>query len=92
MILFFENRRGNTRRGRQAPKNKNGKYSGNRLKYTPSARRGGLREIGWRQMQGTSHLPTAVRRNTAIKLMSNAGCRVKNVEVRNRRLCQQHVV
>jgi hypothetical protein len=35
MILFFENRRGNTRRGRQAPKNNNGKYSGNRLKYTP---------------------------------------------------------
>ena len=34
MILFFEKGQGNARRGRQAPENKNGKYSGNRLKYT----------------------------------------------------------
>ena len=49
MILFFENRQGNTRRGRQAKYGidtnvecptlieecRNGKYNGNRLKYTP---------------------------------------------------------
>ncbi len=94
MILFFENRQGNTRRGRQAKYGidtnvecptlieecRNGKYSGDRLKYTPPARRrqaaparrGGLREIGWRQMRGTSYLPAAGRRSTELIPMSNS--------------------
>ena len=81
--------------------------SGNKIEIdsaTP-ARRGGLREIGLkyeflflisRACSDYFYLISTVfliiSRLLLLKTISNVQRRVKNVEVRNRRLCKQHVV